>query len=185
LATNFHVVSKASRLAVLDPRNKTSHPARLVASDYENDLAILSLDKASKPMSLARAFNLKRGQEVMTLGYPNPELQGAQQKATFGRVNAPTGAKDDARLVQMDIPVQPGNSGGPLISDTGEVVGVVTARLRDYQSVNYAVKIEYLWPLLAAVGAYPNAPPQNGGSNSFTQIAEDFIDSVALVMAYD
>ena len=120
----------------------------------------------------------------MTLGYPSPELQGAGQKATFGRVNSPSGPRDDARLAQIDAPVQPGNSGGPLLSTGGEVVGVVTATLRgDFQNVNYAVKIDYLWPLLVRCGVSP-LPSSQEGEMGFSEIAESFQDSVVMLLVY-
>jgi S1-C subfamily serine protease len=184
MVTNFHVVENASRIAVYDHQSSTLVPARLISYDSQNDLAVIHLQAVTRPIPLAQSFNLKRGDEIMTLGYPSPELQGSEQKATFGRVNAETGVRDDIRLVQMDIPVQPGNSGGPLVSINGEVVGVVTSRLSgDYQNVNYAVKIDYLWPLLVRSGVNLNIPPQTGPL-TFSNIAEMFRESVALIVAY-
>jgi S1-C subfamily serine protease len=80
-------------------------------------------------LPVAEHFDLKRGDEVLTLGYPSPSLQGIQQKATFGKINASTGLGDDHRFVQVDVPIQPGNSGGPLLNNQGAVVGVTTLRL--------------------------------------------------------
>lgn len=94
----------------------------------------------------------------MTLGYPLVALQGQSQKASFGRVNSLSGIQDDIRFIQIDVPVQPGNSGGPLLDNEGNVVGVVTATLNQLvtlresgtlpQNVNYAVKSDYVIPLL-------------------------------------
>jgi len=97
----------------------------------------------------------------MTLGYPLVGLQGQEQKANFGRVNALSGTAGDIRYIQIDAPIQPGNSGGPLINRAGEVVGVVSATLNQQvviseanalaQNVNYAIKIDYVIPLLHGV----------------------------------
>ena len=99
-----------------------------------------------------------RGQEVFTLGYPLIQLQGQEQKATFGRVNALSGLQGNPRFIQMDVPIQPGNSGGPLIDRSGEVLAVVTSMLHQQttyqmtgvipQNVNYAVKSDYAWKLV-------------------------------------
>ncbi|MDR1487978.1 MAG: serine protease [Deltaproteobacteria bacterium] len=184
MVTNFHVINGAARIGVVNPQSSKLVPASVVYVDQQNDLAILSISADALPIPLAQSFNLKRGDEVMTLGYPSPELQGSEQKATFGRVNALTGVKDDIRLVQIDVPVQPGNSGGPVLSTNGEVVGVVASTLKGgFQNVNYAVKIDYLWPLLVRSGVNLAAPSQNGPM-TFSQIAETFHDSVALIVAY-
>ncbi len=71
-------------------------------------------------------------------------------------MNALSGIKGDVRFFQVDIPVQLGNSGGPLINQRGEVIGIVTATLDEFvalaqsgslpQNVNYAVKSTYVWP---------------------------------------
>ena len=61
-------------------------------------------------------FSAKLGDEVFTTGYPNPTTQGSRIKYTEGSISSTSGLQDDARLYQISVPVQPGNSGGPLIS---------------------------------------------------------------------
>jgi S1-C subfamily serine protease len=134
----------------------------VVVSDSANDVAILKVDTTSVPIPLASTFASQKGEDVLTLGYPLIALQGQEQKATFGRINALSGLKDDVRLIQVDVPIQPGNSGGPLLNDKGEVIGVVTATLNSIvtlraaghlpQNVNYAIKIDYALPLLNSAG---------------------------------
>jgi S1-C subfamily serine protease len=99
-----------------------------------------------------------RGDEVFTLGYPLIQIQGQEQKATFGRICALSGIQDDIRFLQIDVPIQPGNSGGPLINRNGLVIGITTATLSQLnvlresgslpQSVNYAVKSDYIIPVI-------------------------------------
>jgi S1-C subfamily serine protease len=86
---------------------------------------------------------------------------GATPKLSEGIVNAVTGYMDDPRTLQISVPVQGGNSGGPLLNMNGEVVGIVTSKLGAVeifkwtgdlpQNVNYAVKISYLSALLGSV----------------------------------
>lgn len=185
LVTNYHVIAGSSKLAIWDPQLQYSVSVKVVITDSTNDLAILKAEIKSRPIPLAKNSSLKRGEEILTLGYPSPEVQGVQQKATFGRVNAVTGFADDGRFIQVDLPVQPGNSGGPLLNTKGEVVGIVTAQLRgDYQNVNYALKVDYLFSLLKKIkGAdfftYDREPPQK----NMELIVEMFQSSVVLVLA--
>ena len=101
----------------------------------------------------------KEGEEVGTFGYPLTSLQGVNPKFSKGVIASLTGIDDDSTNFQISVPVQPGNSGGPLFQmATGNVIGIVTARLNDKvaygqsgfipQNVNYAVKINYALALI-------------------------------------
>ena len=121
-------------------------------------------------------------------------LQGQEQKATFGRVNSLSGIQGDIRFIQIDVPVQPGNSGGPLINDKGQVVGVVTATLNELvalqasghlpQSVNYAVKSDYIVPLLKySLGDKISKQAFVGAKRSFPDLVKLIEPSVVFVIA--
>lgn len=158
IVTNFHVVR--DRTSIQIERNGVLHPARIVASDPANDLAILKADLPSVPLPIGSAREVRVGEEVIALGYPLASLQGQEMRASFGRVNALSSLNSDNRHLQIDAPVQPGSSGGPLIGPDGRVVGIVTARLDDLatlratgalpQNVSFGLKIDYLAPLLPA-----------------------------------
>ena len=132
--------------------------ARVVSADAANDLAILKIEATTKALTLAERTGVKPGERVLAIGFPMPDLQGFSPKITAGVVSALSGLKDDVTMLQIDTAVQPGNSGGPLINEKGEVVGVITARLDDQtawkesgalaQNVNYAVKVSYLRALI-------------------------------------
>lgn len=157
LLTNHHVIDKAKKIEVTTS-DKQKHPATVISSDASNDVALLKIDAITNPLPVIAAADIKRGTEVFTLGYPIPFLQGQELKATYGRVNALSGIHGDIRYFQIDVPIQPGNSGGPLITDQGQVIGIVSASLNGIstlittgampQNVNYAVKSEYIQPLL-------------------------------------
>ena len=133
--------------------------ARVLATDESDDLALLEIQSITRPLPVRRTSGLAKGEEVLTLGYPVPVLQGRELKATFGHVNALSGLQGDPRFAQVDVPIQPGNSGGPLLDDEGEVVGVVMGTLDPSvlgrvagfvpQNVNYALKSERLQRFLA------------------------------------
>lgn len=158
IITNYHVVSGSSSL-MIKLHDGTKVKAILLQSDPVNDIALLKAEINSQLLQLSISSTVNKGEQVLTLGFPLVGIQGQEQKATFGRVNALSGIKGDIRFFQIDVPIQPGNSGGPLIDGNGNVVGVVTAMLDQIntlratgvlpQNVNYAVKSDYILPVLA------------------------------------
>ena len=104
---------------------------------------------------------VKLGGTVATVGFPNIGLQGFAPKLAKGEIASLSGAGDDARYFQISVPVQPGNSGGALVDERGNVVGVVSAKLSARaalatsgalpENVNYAVKSSYLLSFLESV----------------------------------
>jgi S1-C subfamily serine protease len=186
LVTNYHVIDGAQDVALM--RDGVAIPARVVARDPANDIAILEADVDVPPLPVRGAANAERGEDVMTLGYPLVTLQGQAQKASFGRINALSGLQDDACYLQIDVPIQPGNSGGPLISRTGEVIGIVSATINQVgvlrssgaiaQNVNYAVKADYILPLIGS----PTVPAKIS-SMEFPEVVRRAEKSVFLVVA--
>ena len=157
LITNFHVIANARRLEVVSSGG-AKHEGVLLRADTQNDLALLRIESDATPLPIAQAALLAKGTEVFTVGYPLVSIQGQEAKATFGRVNALSGVNGDPTFAQIDVPIQPGNSGGPLLDRQGRVVGVVTSTLNQLaalrlsgalpQNVNYAIKSEPLLALL-------------------------------------
>ncbi len=159
LVTASHVVEGGGRIEVYSNGEKVGE-ARVVAADPANDLAILKY-KPAKPGKLsilaisARPASL--GREVFTLGYPEPDALGQRVKMTAGQVSSTAGYQDDARFLQISVPIQQGNSGGPLIGWDGSVLGVIESKLTQFgeepsklspEMVNYALKASYLRPML-------------------------------------
>jgi S1-C subfamily serine protease len=157
LITNYHVIEDSKKILVLTTDNK-EFDAQVINGDPANDVALLKISGETKPLFFVDQNRTSKGEDVFTLGYPLIEIQGQEQKATFGRVNSLSGIAGDIRFIQIDVPVQPGNSGGPLINMNGQVIGVVTATLDQFialkasgtlpQNVNYALKCDYVVPLL-------------------------------------
>jgi len=170
ILTNYHVVEDATTITVKDISG-TLHQAKYLRGDSANDVALLKIDSSTKPLNILSYADVEKGSEVFTLGFPLVQIQGQEQKATFGRVNALSGAEDDVRFLQIDVPLQPGNSGGALFDHTGSVVGVTTATLNQVntlkqsgmlpQNVNYAVKIDYIIPLLRGIVTIQNHETMN------------------------
>lgn len=144
LLTNSHVVSGATRLVATLP-DATRHGARVVGADADTDLAVVKLDGGELPaVELGSSARLRRGQLVIAIGSP----LGLQASVTAGIVSAlgrslPGGggwAIED--LIQTDAALNPGNSGGPLATSDGRVVGVNTAMIPSAQNVCFAVAID-------------------------------------------
>jgi S1-C subfamily serine protease len=163
VATNYHVVSDAREINVLV--GESTIKAELVVHDRQNDLALLKIkeidDKVAgatlkstiKCLSVPAADDLKAGQTVFVLGFPLRGTLSSRLSVSQGIINSTIGLHDDPTLLQISAPIQPGNSGSPLLNDKGQVVGVVTSTLRKRgvvpQNVNFAVKVAYLRALLA------------------------------------
>jgi hypothetical protein len=156
IATCNHVV-KGAELIQVEYKNK-SYKAHIITTNEGNDLAIIKIEGEFPFFRLVESDNVKMGDDVYTVGYPDPIDQGIEPKLTTGTVSALSGIEDNPTYLQISVPIQPGNSGGPLITASGMVVGVISRTLDPRytinkhgfvpQNVNYAVKAEYLKILL-------------------------------------
>ncbi len=157
ILTNDHVVSKGGAIMVYTAKRQSAR-ATLMASDPSTDLALLKIEGESSPVTFLAEETAKLGQNVLTLGFPVPQIQGFSPKVTTGVISATAGLHDDVRCFQIDASVQPGNSGGPLFTASGDVVGVVAAMINEgkfiqsvgarAQNINYAIKANYVLAFL-------------------------------------
>ena len=135
-----------------------------MAKDLKNDIAILKLAKApplaATQIKLGDSSQARMGERIFTIGYPASKIMGEKPKYSEGVINALTGLKDDPAFFQVSVPVQPGNSGGPLFNERGEVIGITTASLSSLamdamgaiaQNVNYAIKSSFVKNLLSTI----------------------------------
>lgn len=174
IATNHHVIKGAQDITiVLGQRGNTTH-AKVVAVDAANDVALLeaNIPRSIEPLVIAASDDVRRGTKAMTIGFPRVTIQGAEPKVTDGIVSALSGIESDPRFFQVSVPVQPGNSGGPLVGMDGRVIGVVTSQLNALaiagagggipQNVNYALKSNYLLELVRPFGVRQVAASSRG-----------------------
>jgi len=190
LLTSHHVVKDAHKIRV-KYRNQF-YPAKVVAQDPVNDLAVLKVQGADfKPLAITRKQTADLGQEVFTIGFPNIQMQGLEPKYTDGKISSLAGMQDDPAEYQISVPVQPGNSGGPLCDSTGQEVGVIVARLSDLavletscvvpQNDNYAVKARHVVQLLQKVKDL--TPPQNQDGKPANPV-KTVENAIAMVLIY-
>jgi hypothetical protein len=149
-----------------------SYQASVVATDKMNDLAILKINDNSftgfgtLPYSI-RWQMAEVGDDVFVLGYPLTQTMGDEIKLTNGIISSRTGFQGDASLYQMSAPIQPGNSGGPMFDNKGNVIGIVCAQHRGTENVGYAIKTSYL-KNLAESFSLTNIFPTNNTVSTLT-----------------
>ena len=169
VVTNHHVVSGSSSIEVTFPAFGRSFKAKIILKDVSNDLAVLRIIDLKYPefaktlpeipFGLDGDSRIRLGESVFTLGYPLSSILGEQPRLSTGSINALFGIQDDPRLFQISNPLQPGNSGGGLFDEEGNLVGIVVSSLNAKylyeeisvipQNVNFAVKGNYLTNLIS------------------------------------
>ena len=159
LISNYHVVKDATQIRLFTSARLID--AKVVSVDTANDLALLKADGKFSPLPIAASRSAHLGGTVATIGFPDPSLQGFSPKLAKGEIASLSGAGDDPRYFQISVPVQPGNSGGALVDERGNVIGIVSAKLHAAvalaasgalpENVNYAVKSSLLLSFLESV----------------------------------
>ena len=193
--TNLHVVDGCDALTLETTGGETLR-ASIAMSDPENDLVLLQVED---PRRLPAALPLARGSarlgtSVFTIGFPRIDVMGTTPKLTDGIISGTNGVRDNPNTYQISVPIQPGNSGGPLLDMHGRVVGVVASMLgtitdptgeaRPLPNVNYAVKTAILAEIVTLLPASHTRPSLlPSGETSLEELAARVQDSVLIVRA--
>jgi TPR repeat protein len=193
LISNYHVVKDATKVRLLTSAGLID--AKVVQVDAANDLALLKADGRFACLPIAASRTGLLGGTVATVGFPDIGLQGFAPKLAKGEIASLSGAGDDPRYFQISVPVQPGNSGGALVDERGNVIGIVSAKLDAGaalaasgalpENVNYAVKSSLLLSFLEsvpAVSAKLKAP--NTKDEKFEDVVKSAQDAAVLVLVY-
>jgi len=149
--TNHHVIDGCRRITLRTPQGAIL-PAQVLAGDARRDLALLSFQgNAGPPLPFREGPAVARGESVVTYGFPLSGVLSSGPSLTTGDVSALAGLRDNPLHFQISAPVQPGNSGGPLLDSRANVIGVVVSKLDAMriaqmtggdipQNVNFAIK---------------------------------------------
>jgi hypothetical protein len=193
LISNYHVVKDATKVRLLTGAGLID--AKVVQVDAANDLALLKADGRFAPLPIAASRTVNLGGSVATIGFPNIGLQGFAPKLAKGEIASLSGAGDDPRYFQISVPVQPGSSGGALVDERGNVIGIVSAKLDASaalaasgalpENVNYAVKSSLLLSFLESVpdvSAKLKAPVT--ADRKFEAVVKSAQDAAVLVLVY-
>jgi hypothetical protein len=140
ILTNSHVVSRCVSIKVGQP-GQPMEAAQVVGRDPINDLALLR-SSLKPPSAPALRTGVRLGETIAVYGFPLLSVLPTSGNFTTGNITATAGLLDDSRMLQISAPVQPGNSGGPVVDAYGNVVGIVRAQLKPgmAQNVNFAIR---------------------------------------------
>lgn len=168
LLTCAHVLGQEEKATIWLAGSK--HEAQVVRRDAEKDLAMLKIEGTTNlmlaPVGFSASANPVLGQDVFTIGFPLSDILGQTPRLTKGLVSATVGLKDDPNHLQVSVEIQPGNSGGPLLNEKGECVGIVRSTLNPMrvltrsggnlpQNVNFALKSGAIRDFLDRAGVQP------------------------------
>ena len=148
--TNYHVVEGYRTVAVHD-NDRNPYLAKVVLVNPALDIALLAAEgdfSALPEMTLAADDSLTIGRKVYVAGYP----YGMPFTITEGSVSSPKQLMDGKYYIQTDAAVNPGNSGGPILNDAEEVVGVTVSKFTQADNMGFGIRVETLHGLLESLG---------------------------------
>jgi S1-C subfamily serine protease len=160
IITNFHVINGCAELRIRK-NGAEQGSARVVATSQADDLAALrSATSSPSFLKLRAGAPIRPAESVLVFGYPLAGALSSAGNTTLGNVTALAGLRDDSRYIQISASIQLGNSGGPVIDDSGRLMGVVVSKLNAMavakvtgdvpQNVNFAIKASTLASFLEA-----------------------------------
>ncbi len=168
IITNNHVIDDAKTIIIkgINGEFNSEYSANVIAIDKHNDLALLKIADDNFSGLGNIPYKIKAsisdvGESVFVLGYPLTSTMGNEIKLTSGIISSKTGFQGDVSLYQISAPIQPGNSGGPLFDDNGNIIGVVNAKHLDAENVGYAIKTSYLVNLVESAVSSNIIPSNN------------------------
>jgi S1-C subfamily serine protease len=178
IVTNLHVIKDMKTASVQTAAGEAFDSLSVLATDERRDLAIVKIAGFDLPvLDLGDSDGIAVGEPVVIVGSP----RGLEGTVTAGILSSVRDSGDGFKVLQTDAAVNPGNSGGPLVSNKGQAVGVVSFKLRSAEGLNFAVPINYVRGLLedlhkplsleqmrsglsaAAPAMTPTTPPRESG----------------------
>lgn len=185
LLTNHHVIAECRNVEITRS-GSVPEPVQVIARDATNDLALLKArEGADKVASFAP--RVRMGDSIYVYGFPLSGLLASSGNFTIGNVTASTGLNDDSRMLQISAPVQPGNSGGPLMDSNGNIAGVIVSKLNVLrlaaatndvaQNVNFAIKSSVAQTFLDGHSVdieYGSSAPQSLAPADIAEKAKEF-----------
>lgn len=169
IVTNNHVADGATDIEIFGVNGDFTkgYKAKVIGKDKESDLALLQIEDPT----IISSWNLPPysvnytmadvGEDVFALGYPLIGTMGEEVKLTNGIISSRSGFEGDVTNYQISVPIQPGNSGGPMFNEDGELVGIICAKHEGAENAGYAIKTSYLKNLIESVASTNILPTNN------------------------
>ena len=190
--TNHHVIEGCAKVQLRSSAGVIE--ASIVTFDEANDLALLRTDpSALEPLTLRDGRGIRQAESVVAVGFPLSDVLASSSKVTVGTVSALAGLGDDTRFLQFSAPIQPGNSGGPLLDLAGNLVGIVAITMDAAaaleksglvpQNVNFAIKSNIAREFLDAKGI-PYEAVTSAARLEPADVAEKGVRATVLVECY-
>lgn len=168
VVTNHHVIDGAKIIEIYGVKGdfETPYTASVIASDKNNDLALLKINDSRFTGFGTIPYKVKTtqsevGESISVLGYPLTSTMGEEIKLTTGVISSKTGFQGDVSLYQISAAIQPGSSGGPLFDNYGNIIGIISSKHTGAENVGYAVKATYLRTLIESCTSSSVLPTNN------------------------
>ncbi len=150
IATNLHVITGADSVYIQNNQGE-SFKVKVILKDPEYDIAILKIDDKNFKNLSALPYTIKRnstgvGENVYTWGYPKDDAVLGE-----GYVSSKSGFVGDTTQYQVAIPLNPGNSGGPLLDNNGNLVGIISGKETSAEGASFAIKSKYILDAMRAI----------------------------------
>jgi len=189
IITNNHVTEECDEIKVKNKHYESK--VKLVDTDANTDLSILETGKPNdKYLYLRSRKPVRTGEQSIALGYPFASTLGSELKVTSGNIAALTGFDNNIAELQLTSPVQPGNSGGPLLDDNGNVIGIIVSRLetsseitgdREAQNVNFAIKSN-MAKIFMDLNEVDYSVRKTNGAKSVSEIVDESRDATVQII---
>ena len=193
--TALHVVDSCKRVAMRNAEGQRVS-ANVVRTDKSRDLALLRVPAGFGPaLTFREEPGLELGESVVTYGFPLSGLLSSGPTLTTGSISALAGIRNNPIDLQISAPVQPGNSGGPLLDAQGHVIGVIDSKLNAAkvaqitggdipQNVNFAIQGAEAVAFLMAANVPLLLAPSTGPEMKASTIGEQVNASVVFIQCY-
>lgn len=138
LITNYHVIEDASKVVATSDTGREYYPTKVLCADKGMDIAIIGFDNPTslRPLAIKPDDHLKRGSSVVAIGSP----EGLRNTVSIGNISSQF-EEDGKPWIQFTAPISHGSSGGALLNDDGQVIGVTSAIYKSGQNLNFAINI--------------------------------------------
>jgi S1-C subfamily serine protease len=150
IITNDHVIADCISDIHGNLTGQLAETLRAVSADEANDLALLKGPSSFQGHAVVRAAAVRPGDAIIVIGYPFQDILSSEFSVTTGIISSLGGIGNDSRYLQISAAVQPGNSGGPLLDASGNLVGVVSEKIDAIrviqitgsipENINFAIK---------------------------------------------